>query len=211
MKKKKGTGRDKNMKNKKLTILCDFDNTIGNSIKAIYTIYKKETKDSAIPLHYNCGWNFEGLLPTTYVPRAIQLFHEQIFYDELEAFDNCIEVLERLSHKHEVVICTVHNPISVYMKDVWIKNNLPFIKRVVYLRQDGYDKSIVKADVRVDDRVDCLLANDNSFKLLYGSYGYNQYESLSDELKKKLHSKENGTILRVNNWLEVEKFINSLQ
>ena len=39
---------------------------------------------------------------------------------------------------------------------------------------DEFDKSIIKADIRIDDKIECMMNDDNSFNILFGNYGYNK-------------------------------------
>lgn len=179
-----------------MRILVDMDNTICDSVKAIVDCINEEYKKN-FKVNYRCTWDFDGCLPKWYLPRALELFNEQIFYDNLEPIKDSVEVLERLSRKHEIVIVTKHGSDGVTYKAKWIRNNFPFINRVIYLDQSGFDKSIINGDIIIDDRVDCLLGGNRDFRLLFGNYGWNQeVPQFHDE-----------AISRANTWLDIEDFI----
>lgn len=155
-----------------MRILVDFDETIVHSTKVIFNIIKEETGyDGEFVEDY--GWNFDGLLPKEYVNRAIELFGEKVFYDNLYAFESAIGVLEELSESHEVVIVTKHNEKGRLYKTQWIEDNLPF---ATLHYTETFDKSEVEGDVIIDDKIECLESVKGLVKhrICYGDYGWNK-------------------------------------
>lgn len=183
------------MKSKKLVIAVDFDNTIVASSKAVFELYQKESGDYNSIYTDNHLWDFDRLIPSEYWSRAYKYFCEQKFYDILEPLDGAIKVLKELSEEHEVVIVTKHDPDGIAIKAQWIRNNLPFISRVVFLVQDDYEKSIINSDIFIDDKPECL-SGSNGFKILFGNYGYN--------------AGLDSALLRAESWNEVSIICNLL-
>lgn len=185
-----------------MKILIDFDNCISNSAETVVNLYKKEYKKKDIT--YNSKeieWDFTPYILKEHLSWALRRFTSQEFYDNLELMPNCKEVLERLSKEHELIIVTKKHPDGVSMNDQWIRNNLPFIERVVYLRQDSFDKSLIQGDIIIDDKIECMLGDqDRKFGLLFGDYTYNYTRNI----------KMNYLIRRTKDWIDVEKFINCL-
>lgn len=174
-----------------MRILVDFDQTIVPSSEAIFDVYKEETgsKDNYTSDH---SWNFEGLLPKDYVPRAIELFDEPIFYEKLKPFPMAVEVLKKLSENHEIVIVSKHSDKGRCYKTKWIESNLPFAT-VHYT--ETFDKSEVSGDIAIDDKIECL----NSLKpvvkecICFGDYRWNK--------------EWDG--VRCTNWIDIMKYIES--
>ena len=176
-----------------MRIVFDFDQTIADSSLGLYDIYIKETgrNESYNPEH---KWNFDGLFPDDYKKRALELFCTKELFDVLKPFKNAVEVMTRLSEKHEIFVCTNHKADGIPFKDKWIRANLPFAK-IVYV--DSFDKSITCGDIFVDDKIECLNSVRGNYKhiLCFGNYHWN--------------SQWNGD--RVLSWLELEEKINSLE
>lgn len=175
------------------TIIIDVDSTLSNSVQTIVKIINEEFNENII-YHDNHMWDFEGLLPNKYVPRAKQLFDEQKFFDKLELFPNAYDALSELSKYYNIKIGSVHNLESSYMKINWLKRKLPFVHDVVILPYNGlYDKSIIDGSIIIDDKVECL-KGDRKLKLLYGCYGYNKDYKDND-------------VVRVNNWNDIKDLL----
>jgi len=174
-----------------MKIVLDFDSTIVNTSKTIHNIYKEERGDNSSNFNPKHDWDFKGLLPSDYVPRALELFTEKKFTDNLVPMENAIEVLTRLSEKHEIWICTKHHPLRVQYTEKWVRKNLPFAK-VVYVT--SFDKSIVCGDIYLDDRMDALDSVIDNFwyVLCYGDYNWNK----------------EWEYMRITSWLQFEKFVN---
>lgn len=176
-----------------MRIVIDFDQTIADSSKGLYDIYVKETGDTTPynPVH---KWNFDGLFPDSYKKRALQLFCTEELFEVLKPFENAIEVITRLSEKHEIYVCTNHKAEGIPFKDKWIKKYLPFAK-VVYV--DSFDKSITSGDIFIDDKIECLesVKDNYEYRICYGSYLWN----------------EDWSNRRCLNWLEVEKQVSEIE
>lgn len=153
-------------------ILVDFDQTIVPSSEIIFDIYKEETGCKSV-YSTNHGWDFEGLLPANYVERAVSLFNEPIFYENLRPFPMAVEVLMALSLKHEILIVSKHSDNGRPYKTKWIEDNLPFAK-VHYTAT--FDKSEVCGDIIIDDKLECLysLKDNVSHSICFGNYVWNR-------------------------------------
>lgn len=192
----------------KKTIIVDVDNTLVNSSETILDIYKDEMSVSDdIKYTKNHLWDFEGLIPRSYLERALELFGEDKFYDKLKFIPYADKVMNRLNSKYNVKICSVHDEKTADKKINWLKNNLPFLNDeniIILPYSKGFNKSKVTGDIIIDDKMDCLFGN-REMKLLFGEYGYNQYENLSKE-NKLLYNTSNN-IIRVENWKVIESLL----
>lgn len=192
----------------KKTIVVDVDNTLTNSSETVFNIYKDEMNVlEDIKYTKNHLWDFEGLIPGSYFQRALALFGEDKFYDRLKFIPYADKVMERLNRKYNVKICSVHDDGTAHKKINWLKTNLPFLddENIIILPYSkGFDKSKVTGDIIIDDKMDCLFG-DREMKLLFGEYGYNQYDNLSKE-NKLLYNTSNN-IIRVENWKVIESLL----
>lgn len=159
-----------------MRIGIDFDNTIADSPRAIFEIFKKETNQPTIEFTENYGWDFEGLLPREYVSRALELFKEKEFTDLLEPFPVALTTIRALHEAgHEIIICSKHCEERKLHTLVWINKHLPFCK-VIFT--DSFDKSCLadKVDIFIDDKIECLesLEGKVPYLVCYGDYQWNR-------------------------------------
>ena len=191
----------------KKTILIDFDNTLVNSAETIFEIYKKEKNIIDKEYHRNYLWNFKGLIDEDYVERAVDLFGEKEFFNDLQLYPDAYRVVQKLSRKYHVRICSVHKMNTSHRKVAWIRKNLPFIPKediVILPYENGFDKSCVQGEIIIDDKVSCIRGN-RELKILYGNYKYNQYEFMDKE-DKMMYTISNN-ILRAENWKVIESML----
>ncbi len=127
-------------------------------------------------------------------------------YENLPLKDGAYEVLEKLTNKYRVLFLTnaCHYERELDMGrqffDKWkyLLTTLPFFPpdNIIFSAQ----KDVFKADMIIDDRVQNM-GGDIKYKLLFTCF---HNKNIPDAELKKLN------IVRVNNWAEVEKFINKV-
>lgn len=191
----------------KKTIIIDVDSTLANSTETIFDIYKEERNITNKEYHRNYLWNFKGLIEEDYVDRAVELFGEEKFFKRLQLYPDAYRVVEKLSRKYCVKICSVHKTETAYRKIAWLRKQLPFIPEediIIIPYEQGFDKSKVQGDIIIDDKFSCINGS-RRLKILFGNYGYNQYENLTKE-EKMIYSISNN-ILRAENWKVVESML----
>lgn len=116
--------------------------------------------------------------------------------------DNVIEVIEKLNQKYEVFIGTsfifkeIVDESGIFVKNKYdfLLKNFPFLNPMNFVFVGN--KKILKSDIKIDDKIENLINGD--IKLLYTAY-HNKNIS-KEELEEK-------GIVRVNNWLEIEKLL----
>lgn len=190
----------------KKTIIIDVDSTLGNSTETIFNICKEEMNLKG-EYHLNYLWNFKGLLPSECVGRAVELFGEKKFFDRLQPFPDAYRVVKKLNSKYDIKICSIHKADTAHRKVRWIREQFPFIEEkniIIIPYEQGFDKSKVEGDIIIDDKFSCI-QGDRKLKILFGNYGYNQYENLTKE-EKIIYSISNN-ILRAENWKVVESIL----
>lgn len=180
-------------------IMIDMDNVITNPLflefinEFLGTNYKLDdleeyylqkliTKDS------NKFWNF---------------INNKNLYEDIELFDDCYEVLEKLNKKYDLYIVTAYIWGDSYdefivntLRDkyLFLREKLPFIRPEKYIFT--INKNIMNFDVRIDDRLNNLAGAD--VKLLFSAWHNKNYSDT--ELKE-------NNVIRVNNWKDVEKIL----
>lgn len=125
-------------------------------------------------------------------------------YDGAELFQDCYDVLKKLSEYYEIHICTDYIwPEIIESAGNNLKNKYEFlIKELDFIDPRHYiftaDKSIVNCDIRIDDKVSNLNVDGAEIKLLFTAY---HNKNITDEELAKQN------IVRVNNWKEIEQVL----
>lgn len=195
------------MKNNKKTVILDFDGTINNASETIVELYQAKTKDYSMKYEDKLlQWDFLPYIPKSDYEYAISRFWNQELYDNMELQPHCKDTLIKHSENFEFIIVTKKNPMAVYMNDQWLRNMgiKKYISRVIYLDQKDFTKSIINADIHLDDKLECLLGGKRDFKLLFGDYKYIETDIANTDLRNE------ETILRIKDWYDFELFLDSL-
>lgn len=155
------------------------------------------TEDAANSYYIN------DLVPKAKMKDWIEFFKKRNVYDYMELNKDVQEVLKKLNDKYEIYIVTAYifrddpsiSGNQLKNKFDYLKKYLPFInpENFIFLS----DKSLINADVRIDDNIQ-KLEGVSELKLLYTAY--HNKDITEEELKKQ-------SIKRVNNWKEIEKIL----
>jgi 5'-nucleotidase len=97
------------------------------------------------------GYHLEDRVPAEHREAAESMF-DASFFEDLELFPDCVEVIHELTARFEVFIVTaaMDVPLSFDAKYRWLRRHFPFIppSHLVFCG----DKSIIDADYLIDDR-----------------------------------------------------------
>ncbi|MEO2600919.1 5' nucleotidase, NT5C type [Clostridium butyricum] len=175
-----------------MKIVIDLDSTI---IDTSLTLINLNNKISTNKINYTKehDWNFSPMVKTKEeLSNLFTLFDNKDFYKDVIIFKNAKEIINKLSEKHEIIVCTKHCDSRKKLTKEWIKKTFPKAQLVF---AESFNKSFVgECDVFIDDRLDALESMRGIAKeiICYGNYKWNK-----DWMGK-----------RINNWLEIEKIIN---
>lgn len=167
------------MKNSNRVLIVDFDNTLVNSSETILRmLYWKNRHKTNNTFSYNPNilkWDFTPYAKTEEDTNFCKAqFNKQRFYDELEPMEGALEVLRELHKNYRIVVCSNRNVENIEMFVTTVRNLFGDIVDDIVPIIDEFDKSIIKADIRIDDKIECMMNDDNSFNILFGNYGYNK-------------------------------------
>lgn len=145
----------------------------------------------------------ESVLPEEKLNDFYQFFRNNNLYEYSNVAQNSKEVLMKLMLEYEIYICSSYYselgneifPDMISKKCDFLMKNYPFLSSKNFIFCN--DKSMIDADVRIDDRVDNLTGE--GIKLLFTAYH-------NKDLTEKQLSELN--IIRVDNWLDIEKILN---
>lgn len=148
------------------------------------------------------GYFTEDLIPKNRLEEYYRFFESKNPYDYAVMIKDAKEVLEKLSKKYRIFICTAYYS-DVYDMDQsqcllykyhWLQEHFPFLSPYQYVFIN--DKSLLNCDIKIDDRVSNLKGEGK--KYLFDSY-HNQ-DITEEELKK-------NDIIRVSGWKELERLL----
>ncbi len=146
----------------------------------------------------------ESLLPDGMLDDYLEYFYTHVnVYDYAHIKPHAIEVIEKLSQKYEVYICSAYldkrvpekSGVVTNTKHMWLIKNLPFLnpKNFIFTSR----KDLIDCDIKIDDKVGNLKGL-GEVKLLMSGYHNKKYTD--EELKEK-------NIIRVHSWDEIAKIL----
>lgn len=182
------------------TMMVDMDEVlgIGGYLEIVNKFLNTNYTINDLPGYYT-----EDLIPKDRLEEYYQFYATQNVYDYTELIPNAMEVLEKLSKKYEIFICTAYfsesydreqSQILVH-KYKWLQKNFPFISPLHYIFIN--QKHLLECDIKIDDRLSNLKGYGKQ-KFLFDSY--HNKKVTEEELK------EVGAV-RVSGWKEIEEIL----
>ena len=169
----------------RLRIAIDMDEVMADSLSRHLQLYNDEFGTAL------CKQDLQGrplhlAVPEPHRRRIDEIALSDGFFWDLDVMPGCQNVIRELTKQYDVFIVTaaMEFPNSFLPKHAWLQEHFPFIdlRNVVYCG----DKSIVDADIMIDDRIRNL----------------EQFEGMKI-LFSAPHNMNEKRFLRVNNWAEV--------
>lgn len=175
-----------------MRILIDLDGTTVDMLTPLIELYNKKY-DKNLTIHDVTGWT---------LPKGMkELFHEENkFFRTLPFIDGAYEAILELQKDNELFFATDpgKNPYIACNKMLWWQDvGLTHIPMILTERKD-----ILDADVLIDDaphNIEAFYCKDRNRYAILFTAKYNE------------HVKENGHILRANNWQEVLSIVGGLK
>ncbi|MDE3743037.1 5' nucleotidase, NT5C type [Maribacter polysaccharolyticus] len=134
-----------------MTIFVDMDEVIADTFGAHIAIYNEEF-NANLTLEDCKGTEVWKMVPEAHQESIRKHATRRGFFKNLDPIEGSIEVIEKLSEKHELYIASaaMQFPNSLEEKSAWLDKYFPFIpwqKRILC----GH-KHILKGDLLIDDR-----------------------------------------------------------
>lgn len=173
----------------RLRIAIDMDEVMADSLSRHLQLYNDEFGTAL------CKEDLQGrplhlAVPDAHRRRIDEIALSDGFFWDLDVMPGCQEVVRELTKRYDVFIVTaaIEFPNSFLPKHAWLHEHFPFvdIRNVVYCG----DKSIVDADIMIDDRIRNL----------------EQFEGMQI-LFSAPHNMNEKRFLRVNSWAEVREVL----
>jgi 5'(3')-deoxyribonucleotidase/uncharacterized protein with PQ loop repeat len=141
---RQGSGR------RRIRIAIDMDEVMADALAEHVRRYNAAFATSVSVADLR-GGHLEDYIPAAHL-EAAEAMLDSSFFENLELFPDCQEVVRELTLRHDVYIVTaaMDVPCSFAAKYRWLQRHFPFIpaSRIVFCG----DKGIVDADYLIDDR-----------------------------------------------------------
>lgn len=185
----------------KQKIMIDLDDTI---VEGGYLEVLNEYLGTNYTYEDTSDYFVESLLPEEKLDDYLEYFYNNInVYDYAKVKPKALEVIEKLSEKYEIYICSAYldkrvptkSGVVTNTKHMWLIQNLPFLdpKNFIFTSR----KDLIDCEIKIDDKVGNLKGLGTT-KLLMDSY-HNQ--KFTEEELQKLGIK------RVFNWQEIQNIL----
>lgn len=180
-----------------MIIICDIDNICNNLTEKTLEIYNSRS-DKNIQITELTSYSFADCLSKEDANAIIALFKEKKLWNSLSPIAGAVNGLKALIKQgHQIYLATATDPINFAWKVEWMKKNFSFINADNIIRI--MDKSLIKADVIIDDHLDNLV--NNTAHRICLDYPWNR-----DEKKDFVYD-----IHRAHNWKEIIVAINEIE
>lgn len=141
----------------KVKLFVDMDGVVLQSVETVCRIYNMLYKHHPkfIPANPNLvkTWSMKEAIPLC--DNIEDLFENELFFMFVEMMPNAKEVLLELNDKYDIHIISIGTLTNVAQKALYIKNELPFIKNVILLSNQGCkmgkDKIVMDEGIMIDD------------------------------------------------------------
>ena len=180
---------------KKLTILCDADDTIQElTVPWLAELNKK----------YNCNvkkediktWDITEAFPGLSEDEVLEPLYKNEFWSKTTPIDGSFYYLEKLIRDgHRLVIVTASNQETFDAKAGKLIEMFPFLSRTQIIRETNKQK--ISGDILIDDGVHNLIGG-NYKKFLFSRPG-----------NRRFNEKEHD-IVRVDSWREIYEKISAI-
>lgn len=140
-----------------MIIVCDIDNILNNLAEKAIEVYNSNSNKN-IQISDIISYNFYDCLSKEDADGIVSLFKKKSLWDSLKPLEGAQNGLKQFIKKgHRVYLATATDPINFEWKTAWLKQYFPFIPEDNVIRI--MDKSLLKADVLIDDCLDNLISS----------------------------------------------------
>jgi 5'(3')-deoxyribonucleotidase len=159
-----------------MNLIIDFDNTIVESDKAIWELYREDTGDLTTDYKDHSVWWYDDVCPKWSRDQQDNAFQSPKFFEILEFMPDAVKYLKKLKEDgHTLTICTVHRGDGVPLKVEWIRKNLDFIDNLVIVESSSKGhKSMIYGDIILDDSYSNLSTTICKLPVCFGEGKWNQ-------------------------------------
>lgn len=192
-----------------MIIAIDLDDVLADSLNSFIEFYNK---------HYDKTLKYEDFIAYTLseikgIPREeenriLEHFDESNYFDNIKPMKDAVEVIEKLSKNHEIIIITSRTKDKEEKTKKWVNKFFKDIKRIYFIRKNYHEKPKTKAEICKEFNADVLIEDNLSYakncaesgvKVLLFDYPWNKVENLPPLVK------------RVKSWAEILNVLKKLE
>jgi len=173
-----------------MKILIDVDNIIGNLCDAVLSVYNEDSGDNLCSENIT-SYYIESFVKPQYKDNFKHYFLDKRVWKRMKYVDGCREYIAKLFNDgHDIYFCTKTEMKNAPKKESYLQRTFPYInirKKLIVCS----DKTMIRADVLIDDCLDNFGGQDYSIVL---DYPWNRNTDDED-------------IIRASSWKEIYNII----
>lgn len=163
-----------NIKQRKIRLFIDADDTILESSKAFIDIVNRQDNINPPKTYEELqDWRYQSLFPYMTTKRVAEIYDSEEFFNIVKVNPDFKSFYLKYENDFEWYIVTKGHKSNIEHKQKYFKKHFPKAK-VVGCRFDSiegqnFDKSHVDMDygIQIDDRTDCLIGSNANIKILF--------------------------------------------
>lgn len=165
-----------------MILVFDIDGVLNNLMEKTLELYNSKS-GKHIQISNIISYNFYDCLPREDADGIISLFKEKSLWDSLKPLEGSQNGIRQLIKKgHQIYLATATNPINFEWKIAWLKQYFPFIPEDNVIRI--MDKSLLKADVIIDDCLDNLIGSFAERVVLDYPWNHNELKDYAYSIRR---------------------------
>lgn len=140
-----------------MILVFDIDGILNNLAEKTIEVYNSRSNKN-IQISDITSYNFYDCLSKEDADGIVSLFKEKSLWNSLKPLEGSQNGLKQLIKKgHQIYLATATDPINFEWKISWLKQYFPFVPADNVIRI--MNKSLLKADVIIDDCLDNLISS----------------------------------------------------
>lgn len=180
-----------------MILIFDIDGVLNNLTEKTLELYNSRNGKN-IQISDITSYNFYDCLPREDADGIMSLFKEKSLWDSLKPLEGSQNGLKRLIKRgYQIYLATATDPINFEWKVSWVRQYFSFIPEDNIIRI--MDKSLLKADVIIDDCLDNLISSFAERVVLDHPWNHN-------ELKDYAYG-----IRRAYSWSDINNIVNDIE
>ena len=163
-----------NIKQRKIRLFIDADDTILESSKAFIDIINRQDNINPPKTYEELqDWRYQSLFPYMTTKRVVEIYDSEEFFNIVKVNPDFESFYLKHENDFEWYIVTKGYKTNIEHKQKYFKKHLPKANvvgcRFCSKEEQNFDKSHIDMDygIQIDDRTDCLIGSNANIKILF--------------------------------------------
>ena len=163
-----------NIKQRKIRLFIDADDTILESSKAFIDIVNRQDNINPPKTYEELqDWRYQSLFPYMTTKRVVEIYDSEEFFNIVKVNPDFESFYLKHENDFEWYIVTKGYKTNIEHKQKYFKKHLPKANvvgcRFGSKEEQDFDKSHIDMDygIQIDDRTDCLIGSNANIKILF--------------------------------------------